>query len=126
MTAFQDLTERLQKPRPRALLKQDRVKAKQSIEVRENAIVKKRSKGQCEVRERYADSIVPYRCMRQARHVHHLLGGSGKRGIGDSALAHNKLHVCEADHDLIHQHILQPHWTDVNDRAGTVYYVRLK
>lgn len=114
------------KPRPRALEKQDRAKRKQTIEDRENATVKARSKGQCEVRERYSDAIVPYRCLKSARHIHHFLGGTGRRGVKASALAINKLHVCEADHDLITRHILQPHWTDVNDRAGTTTFVRLK
>lgn len=114
------------KPRPAALLKKDRAKRKESIEERENRKVKARSKGQCEVRERYSDSIVPYRCMRAAREIHHFLGGMGRRGIKESALAENKLHVCSIDHKLITKHVLQPHWTDVNDRAGTVTFVRIK
>jgi hypothetical protein len=40
------------KPRPRALEKKDRLKRKQSIEDRENAKVKARSGGWCEVRLR--------------------------------------------------------------------------
>jgi len=113
------------KPRVRALLKQDRVKRKQSIEDRENAKVRARSKGQCEVREATHGTLL-HRCRKQARHIHHLLPGLGRRGIRESALAQNKLHVCEDDHSLIHAHILQHHWHDVNDRAGTSYFVRLK
>lgn len=114
------------KGRPASLLKQDRAKRKESIEERENKKVKARSKGQCEVRERYTDSVVPYRCLRAAREIHHFLGGMGRRGVKESALAQNKLHVCSQDHDLITRHILQPHWRDVNDRAGTCVFVRLK
>lgn len=122
------------KPRPRALEKKDRAKAKQSAEGKQDAIVKARSGGQCEVREQTArDGLNSYergrwatRCGRRAFHVHHLLGGFGKRGVRESALSENKLHVCEHCHDLIHKHILQTHWKDVNDRAGTSYFVRLK
>lgn len=116
------------KPRPRALMKLDRVKAKQSVEDQENAIVKARSKGQCEVIEVFETKAYPYRhrCLKTARHIHHFLGGIGRRGVKESALAINKLHVCAGDHDLITRHVLQPHWTDVNDRAGTTIFIRLK
>jgi hypothetical protein len=127
------------KPRPRALDKQDRVKRKQSVEDRENAIVKARSYGQCEVREMslVRDSFVREttgrsfltlgrRCARRASQIHHFLGGSGRRGIGESAKAENKLHVCDKCHDEITRHILQPHWTQVENRAGTSYFIRVK
>lgn len=125
------------KPRPRALLKEDRRKVKETIEQRENKKVKARSKGQCEVVEVFhlrvlkddtvvAENTATHRCLRQAREIHHLLGGTGRRGVRESALAQNKLHVCSADHELITRHILQGSWTDVNDRAGTVTFVRLK
>lgn len=112
------------KPRPRALEKQDRAKHKQSIEDRENAKVKARSKGQCEVKER--STAGTHRCLKRAVQIHHFLGGMGRRGVRESALAENKLHVCADDHDLITRHILQQHWRDVNDRAGTAYFIRLK
>ena len=125
------------KSRPRALDKQDRVTRKQSVEDRENAKVRVRSHGQCEVLERVKHTIPEakhmieggvvyalHHCRRQARHIHHLLGGSGRRGMGESALAVNKLHLCPQDHDLITRHILQPEWTDVENRAGTVTFRR--
>lgn len=74
----------------------------------ENDKVKARSGGQCEVLERYADSIVPYRCTRRAVHVHHVLGGFGVRGRGESAKAENKLHLCKTCHSEIHGHVLIP------------------
>lgn len=118
------------KGRPKALRKKDRAKVKQAIEDVENAKVRERSKGQCEVRVVYQsmgnDELVASRCGRRAFHIHHLLGGIGRRGIKESALAENKLHVCEADHDLIHAHILQVHWRDVQDRAGSSFCIRLK
>ena len=112
------------KPRPGALLKKDRVKAKQSVEDRENAKVKARSQGQCEVVQEFV-YVGGRRCLRRASEIHHLLGGSGRRGVKESALAENKIHVCGVCHDLITRHILQPHWTHVEDRAGTVTFVRL-
>jgi hypothetical protein len=122
------------KPRPRALDKQDRVKRKQSVEDRENAIVKARSTGQCEARGQLMfhaqmSELTPLprkRCARRASQIHHLLGGSGRRGVGESAKAENKLHVCDKCHDEITRHILRPHWTQVENRAGTSYFIRVK
>ena len=122
------------KPRPRALDKQDRAKAKQSVEERENKKVKARSRGQCEVKELEHHRIpgvaqalgLNRRCVRRASETHHFLGGMGRRGVKESALARNKLHVCGICHDLITRHILQPHWTDVQDRAGSVTFIRLR
>lgn len=117
---------------PRAILKEKRVKVKQDIEDEQNAIVKARSGGRCEVRERAVrdEHAETKRCKRDAREVHHCLGGIGRRGVRESALAQNKLHVCAgfegSCHDLITRWILQQHWTDVNDRAGTSYFIRLK
>ena len=120
------------KPKPRALEKLARQRQKQSVEDRENARVKARSNGQCEVREQFTSrgfaepSISSTRrCHRRASEVHHILGGSGRRGVGESAKAENKLHLCGPCHDLITRHILQVHWTQVEDRAGTHYVVRL-
>ena len=116
------------KPRPRALEKQDRLKRKQSVEDRENKAVRARSEGRCEVRLRHLDMDLQAwrsRCERRASEIHHMLGGSGRRGVGESAKAENKLHVCGPCHDLITRHILQVHWTQVEDRAGTHYVVRL-
>ena len=49
-----------------------------------------------------------FRCARRAVHVHHLMGGIGVRGIGDSALAVNKVHACASCHKAIHAHVLLP------------------
>ena len=118
------------KPRPRALDKKDRATRKQNIEDREDKKVKTRSQGQCEARVAYiavgTDLVVARRCVRRAGEIHHLLGGIGRRGVKESALAQNKLHLCGICHDLVTRHILQGHWTDVNDRAATITFVRLK
>jgi len=121
------------KPRVRALLKQDRLRKKRSVEDVQNALVRVRSKGQCEVREQFTsrgfaepEIVSARRCHRRASEVHHLLGGTGRRGIGESAKAENKQHLCGICHDLITRHILIGQWTHVEDRAGTVTYVRVK
>ena len=89
------------KPRPSMLDKQDRRKALKSADLHENTKVKARSGGRCEM----VDGV---RCTYQAAHVHHLLGGIGVRGRGESRLAANKLHLCERCHSEIHAHILVP------------------
>lgn len=118
------------KPRPRALEKQDRTKRKKATDDKETAKVKKRSGGQCELKEVVLLTEGPKayykRCVRRASETHHLLGGTGRRGVKESALAKNKLHLCGICHDLVTRHILQGSWTDVNDRAGTITFVKLK
>ena len=105
------------KPRPRALEKADRRKAIDATDKAENAKVKARSGGQCEMRvwlltfpktrSQPACKVLGL-CERRAIHIHHLLGGIGVRGRGESALAKNKLHLCAKCHSDIHAHILQP------------------
>lgn len=132
------------KPRPKLLEKRE-AKAQVAAEDRaENAKVRKRSDGFCEVRiEAYRELIVtgtlvgestrvvPYighanRCHRRAGHIHHLISGIGRRNIGKSIKADHKLHVCELHHEEIHGHVLKP----VNELerydAATVCYERIK
>lgn len=109
------------KPRLRALAKQDRVRARQTVDDRESQKVRMRSQRQCERRERLSNGFVA-RCIRRAFPVHHMLGGIGRRGIGDSAKAIRKQHLCAQCHTEIGNGILQrlkggvPHWTDVYRR----------
>lgn len=121
----------LQKPTPRALLKP---LAKKADRIGSDH-VKARSGGRCEVvfvegntaREETlwfaATGEHPRgRCIRNAVHVHHMISGRGKRGIGRSALPKHKQHVCEQCHRDIHGDIggrrlervggVVPHWTD--------------
>lgn len=90
------------KPRPRSLEKADRRKVIEARDKRESDKVTARSGGRCEA---LIDGV---RCARRACQVHHLMGGIGVRGIGDSALAANKVHVCEQTHKEIHAHVLLP------------------
>lgn len=96
-------------------------------DIAENAAVRGRSGGQCEVREIVRDSIVPYRCTERATQVHHMIGGRGRRGVGISALKEHKQAVCDSCHLDITGDIggkrlkrigdVLPHWTDYYERV---------
>jgi hypothetical protein len=110
------------KPRPRMLEKADKRAAVAIISKAENAKVKQRSGGQCEVIE---VGTTLKRCPLRASHVHHLIGGSGKRNVGKSITAACKLHVCERCHELIHGHVLKPINGYEREAAATVRYERV-
>lgn len=127
---FAETADRLKKPRPRLLDKRERA-AKVGAEDRaENAKVKARSRGECEVRELFPNALTRAtyicRCHRRAGHIHHLRSGIGIRNRGDSIKAKCKLHVCELHHEEIHSHVLKP--VNELDRydAATVRYERVK
>jgi hypothetical protein len=107
----------LPKGKPKSVLKDERDHARQSVDERENDKVKARSGGQCEIKN-------PERCQRRANQVHHMLGGRGVRGRGESALAVRKQHACDKCHAAITSHRLQrigsavPHWTDSYRKAA--------
>ena len=118
------------KPRPRALEKADRDKARAKLDRAENAKVRKRSGRRCERIQQYPvrDSSATYvmRCHRAAQgEPHHLKKGYGVRNRGDSILARWKLAVCNGPnscHDLITRHILVP--VDPQADAARVVYER--
>lgn len=95
------------KPRPTKLEKADRVKLREALDRAENDKVKVRSGGRCEAYISTPTTIVQ-RCAKRAFYVHHRLGGIGVRGRGQSALAENKLHLCNVCHSDIHAHVLVP------------------
>ena len=82
---------------PRAELKEQRRRLKAAIERKEDKKVRDRSGWRCE--HVYA---VGLRCPSPAVHVHHKLKGRGVRGVGDSALAKNKEHLCYQHHQVRH------------------------
>lgn len=84
------------KGRVKSLLVDDARKARVSVDDRESAKVKVRSTGQCEIVERRKP-----RCIKKAIHVHHMIGGIGVRGRGESAKAIRKQHACPDHHELI-------------------------
>lgn len=73
------------------------------VERVENAKVKARSGGRCEVvvadrRTGWGGGICVYPCVNTATQVHHMIGGRGRRGVGISALAEHKQDVCDQCH----------------------------
>ena len=103
-----------------------RKRAQQALDRRESAEVRKRSIGRCEAVEVITPGIV-MRCCGTAVHVHHMIGGRGRRGIGASALAIHKQHICDFCHTNIEggiggkrliliQRLELPLWDDVYRR----------
>ena len=90
------------KPSPQILERQQRRACQQARERRENTTVRKRSGGRCEV------VLGGVRCRRAGRDVHHLLGGHGQRGRGESVLATHKVHAC-----VEHHRLMSLRWIDV-------------
>ena len=116
----------LKKPRPK-LLDQRHAKADVAkIDRAENAKVKARSKGQCEVRTKDYWLQRPLRCNLRASQVHHLISGIGRRNRGASIKAAHKLHVCDRCHSEIHGHVLTPVNATEREAAATVRYERAK
>jgi len=109
----------LQKPRPWALVKADLAKARAKLNKAENAKVRKRSGGRCEVEITLAG---PWRCTSRAAEIHHVKGGVGRRGIGESALAKYKLHCCTRCHRDITNRVLVP--VDPRTDAAHIVYER--
>ena len=101
------------KGRPASLLRDDRRKRRESVDDRESQKVRKRSGGKCEI------SVVGEPpCPRRACHVHHMLGGIGVRGRGESAKSARKQSACLPHHEQITGKRLQrigpalPHFKD--------------
>ena len=118
------------KPRPALLSKRDAKAKTATIDRAENAKVKRRSTGLCEVRVVTPNALtgVRYisRCWRRASHVHHLIAGIGRRNVGRSILAEHKLHTCGICHSEIHGHVLQPVNATEREAAATIRYERVK
>lgn len=110
------------KPRPRKLEKADRLKVRVSIDDKGSDEAKARSGGRCEIWT-LANRKFKSRCQRRAQHIHHMLGGNGVRGRGESAKAIRKQHACSDCHSDITNHVLvrhggvMPHWTDAYTRV---------
>lgn len=99
------------KPRPAKLERTDKRRQRQTADERENTKVRARSGGRCEVAVHYVVRgkwIGGKRCERRAVHIHHRLGGWGRRARGPSILAENKFHVCPPCHTDIHARVLVP------------------
>lgn len=85
--------------------------------------VKVRSGGRCEAVWWGKRNRVVRRCEKRAIHLHHMIGGWGKRARGKSILAEHKQHLCVECHGLIGGHVLRrvggelPLWTDEYERV---------
>ena len=114
------------KPKPRILEKRDQAADLVKLERAEDAKVRARSCGRCEMRESIVRFV--FRCERHASSIHHLRSGSGRRRVGISVLAEHKLHVCDGPrgcHPLITGHVLVPLGSYVvRECANTVIYQR--
>ncbi|MFH1558777.1 MAG: hypothetical protein ABII76_28625 [Pseudomonadota bacterium] len=119
------------KPRARKLEKSDRAKATAKLDRAENARVRKRSGGRCEMTERFARFIgsvhgsvhADLRCCRRAAgDPHHLIKGYGQRNVGPSIWAEWKLATCPDCHSDIHNAVLVP--VDKKADAATIIYER--
>lgn len=95
MTAFP-------KSRPRLLDQRDAKAARDAFDLAESAEAKRRANGRCEV-----FVVGEGRCTKRDTETHHLLGGWGRRGRGESAKAIRKQRCCAAHHKLITGHVLK-------------------
>mgnify|MGYP001577103430 CR=1 FL=1 len=112
------------KGRPHVLMKRERHAAVKARDEAESRKVRKRSGGRCEAEEWVFERQCRSRCRRRASEVHHMKGGIGRRGRGDSALARFKQHLCTDCHENIRLHILVPF--DPQADALHVIYRRVK
>lgn len=94
---------RFAKSRPRALDKADRDKVIVSTDKAEDQKTKDRAAGRCEV-----FIAGQGRCLRRDTQTHHIQKGWGRRARGTSALAENKLRVCDRCHADLHGHVIVP------------------
>lgn len=113
------------KPTPRLLQKRMAKAGIAQTDRAENAIVKRRSLGRCEVVEVAGSVKILFRCERRANHIHHLKAGIGRRNVGDSITALCKLHVCDQCHREIHGHVLRPVNGIDHEDARRVRYERI-
>lgn len=84
--------------------------AREALDRQSSDHVRSRSHGRCELPG----------CRQTAAHVHHLLGGHGRRAHGESVLAKNKVHLCVDHHRAIHDHRIRVWWDNKHDRFGTL------
>ena len=102
--------------------------ADRALDRAESAKVRERSDGRCEIVERIGAGPNTYRCPWLPVHVHHMIGGSGKRARNESCLAIHKQHVCQSCHDDITGRVggkklrrlggEVPLWTDCYERVS--------
>lgn len=124
------------KPTPKLIDKKKARADVAAIDRRENAKVKQRSGGLCEVQVRLPPSErrrvpgeLPVAAFTQCLGVavgepHHLISGIGRRNVGKSILAAHKLAVCRKCHLEIHGHVLKPENEAHRYDAATIRFIR--
>jgi len=105
------------KPRPAKLEREERKAAREAFDSAESERARGRAKGQCEVVTGWT------RCRRRDTETHHLKGGIGVRGRGESSLAEWKLRACHWCHQEITARVLVP--VDPQADARTITYRRV-
>lgn len=128
--SFAELQERLKKPKPKLLEKRERKAKLKTQDAAERKKCHIRSGGRCGVIEVLfrpeASEIRTKRCARRASQNHHLLGGVGRRNVGDSILAKHRIDCCDCCHTEIEHAVLKPVQLDKATEAATVRYERVK
>ena len=106
------------KQRPRVLDKEDRQAELDALDRKGTTEARTRAKGCCEI------EVVGERlCARPGAHTHHMLGGNGRRGKGESTKAVRKQRVCTEHHSEINNGLIRrtgkpmPHWKDRYERV---------
>ena len=108
------------KPFPQVLERQQRRACQQARERRENVVVRQRSGGRCEV------VLGETRCRKPGREIHHLRGGHGRRGWGDSVLATHKVHTCVDHHRLMGRRWIEVTWATPGNPMATVRFEQVR
>ncbi len=108
------------KPFPQILERQQRRTCQQARDRRENAKVRQRSGGQCEV------VLDKTRCRKPGHDIHHLVGGHGRRGRGASALATHKVQACLDHHRLMGLKRIEVTWTTAQDPVSTIQFAQVR
>ena len=108
------------KPVPQFLERQVRRDCQQAHERRENAVVRQRSGGRCEV------VLGGTRCRKAGREVHHLFGGHGRRGRGVSVIATHKVHTCVEHHRLISLRWIDVTWTTPENPVASLEFRQVR
>lgn len=116
------------KGKPHILTKREEKAKLKAEDDRQRELCHVRSGWRCEVQEVIpkpeASLIVTKRCKGKVVHNHHLIGGNGKRNVGDSIFAEHRLDVCQKCHQDIEGEILVPADRDKAEAAATVTYER--
>ncbi len=108
---------------PAKVEKMARTAKRKATDEEENAKVKARAKGKCEIAWFGRKSKKVHRCKHAGNQTHHMIGGRGKRARGISILAEHKQYACQECHSLITGKVLRrvggdvPLFTDEYERV---------